>query len=159
MIKYDDEDLGRIASWRAKEWAKKQTYISFDDLLSIAYMSITKAIQKYDNSKNTKLTTYITICVDNAIKTAITKEAKHFKLKEVSEYKYIQQQEQEQEAQKVRDAIVNCLDDKEQDIVNLYFYQRKTLQEIADIYDTNHVQIHRAIEKIKAKLKDSLSEY
>lgn len=156
MIKYEDEDIGKIATWRAKEWSKKQTFIGFDDLLSISYMAITKAIKKYDDSKGTKLTTYLTICIDNAIKTAITKEAKQHNLKEMAEIKYISIQEQEREAQAVRDAIINCLDDYEQQIVQLYFYQRKTLQEIADIYDTNHVQIHRTIEKIKAKLKDSL---
>lgn len=157
MLKYDDEDIGKIATWRAKEWSKKQTYISFDDLLSIAYMAITKATKKYDETKGTKLTTYLTICIDNAIKTAITKEAKHHSLKEMAEAKYISKQEQDKEAQAVRDAIVNCLNDYEQEIVKLYFYQRKTLQEIADIYNTNHVQIHRAIDKIKNKLRDSLS--
>ena len=158
MIKYKDEDIGKIATWRAKEWSKKQTYISFEDLLSIAYMAITKALKKYDSEKGTKLTTYLTICIDNAIKTAITKEAKHHKLKEVSEVQYIRQQEQEEEAQAVRNAIVNCLNAEEQEIVHLYFYDRKTLQEIADIFDTNHVQIHRKLEKIKAKLKDGLTQ-
>lgn len=157
MVHFKKDDIGKIATWRAKEWSKKQTYICFEDLLSIAYMAVAKAEKKFDDKKGTKITTYLTICIDNAIKTAITKEAKQNKLKQLAEAQCIQRQEQEQEAQAVRNAIVNCLDEEEQDIVNLYFYQRKTLSEIADIYKTNHVQIHRKIEKIKAKLKEGLT--
>lgn len=158
MIKYENENIGKIATWRAKEWAKKQTYLNFQELLSIAYLAVSKAVNKYDDSKNTKLTTYLTICIDNAIKTAITKEAKQYRLKEVAENQYIRKQEQEREAEDVRNAIVNCLNEEEQQIVNLYFYKRKTLQEIAEIYSTNHVQIHRKIEKIKEKMREGLTK-
>lgn len=158
MIKYEDEDLGKIATWRAKEWSKKQTFISFEDLLSISYMAITKALKKYDSDKGTKVTTYITICIDNAIKTAITKEAKNHSLKAKAEVQFTNKQEQDKEAQVVREAIFNTLDSEEQEIVNMYFYKRKTLQEIADIYNTNHVQIHRKLDKIKEKLREYLQE-
>lgn len=158
MIKLNDNDLGKIATWRAKEWSKKQTYLSFEDLLSVSYMAITKALKKFDENRGTKITTYMTICVDNAIKTAITKEAKQHNLKAIAEAQFTARQEQEQEAQAVRDAIVSCLNEEEQEIVHLYFYDRKTLSEIAKIFNTNHVQIHRKIEKIKQKLKEGLTQ-
>ena len=156
MIYLENEDIGKIVSWRAKEWAQKQTYISYEDLLSVGYMAITKALKKYDESRGTKITTYIAICIDNAIKTAITKEAKHTEHKTAAEELYITKQEQDNEDAIVRLAIQECLDEEEQQIVHLYFYQRKTLQEIAKVYNTNHVQVHRRLEKIKLKLREGL---
>lgn len=157
MIIYDDKDIGKLATWRASYWAKKQTYINFEDLLGLAYLSITKGLKKYNPERGVKMTTYLTFCIDNTIKTELAKESKQALIKETAISNYEDNEYIKKEQERVRQAITD-LEDEEQELIILYFYKRATLKEIAAIKNTYEVDIYRKLEKIKLKLKDLLTE-
>lgn len=53
-------------------------------------------------------------------------------------------------------SAVNRLDDEEQKIIDLKFYQDQSQQEIADQLGTNQVQVSRKLVKVLGKLKNDL---
>ena len=156
-MKYiDDEDIGRLLSWRVDYWAKKQSYIDREDLNCISLLAATKAINNFKEDFGTKKTTYITICVDNAIKTALKKESKNYNLREKVIKDMENRVENETIKNDVRMAILEALEPIEQKIIDDYFYKRKTLKEIAKELETNEVNIFRRLNIAKKKIKDYL---
>ena len=63
--------------------------------------------------------------------------------------------EREDEAERVRQAV-GCLSAKQREVVRLYFYEQKTMREIAAIFGIDHSSVVRQIETIKKKLKKIL---
>lgn len=156
-MKYvDDEDIGRLLSWRVDYWAKKQRYVDREDLNCISLLAAIKAMNNFKEDFGTKKTTYITICVDNAIKTALKKESKNYNLREKVIKEMENRVENETIKNDVRMAILEALEPIEQKIIDDYFYKRKTLKEIAKELETNEVNIFRRLNVAKKKIKDYL---
>lgn len=150
-----NEDLLKLATWRAAYWAKKQTYINIEDLLSITYIAITRAMKKYDKHRGTKLTTYLVFCIDNAVKTELKRESTQHKIKQKAIDTYKELYNNNDDINRVKEAIKE-LEEDERELIEQYFYKKLTLREIATQYNTYEVNIYRRIEKIKEKLKEIL---
>jgi RNA polymerase sigma factor (sigma-70 family) len=63
--------------------------------------------------------------------------------------------ERAEEAEQVREAVAT-LNAKQRELVRLYFYEEKTVREIAAIFGINHSNVVRQIEVIKKALKKLL---
>jgi RNA polymerase sigma factor (sigma-70 family) len=57
-----------IARNKSRKWARSQDVLSYDELLSTAYMALVKAAQSYDATRGCHFVGYCSICIDNAIR-------------------------------------------------------------------------------------------
>lgn len=64
----------RLVVYIAKKF--ENTGIDFEDLISVGAIGLIKAIQSYDNSKNIKLATYASRCIENEILMQLRKSSK-----------------------------------------------------------------------------------
>ena len=156
-------DNGRLVTWRAREWQKKQSFLKFEELEAIGYLALVKAEKNYNPESGVKFSTYATICINNLIHKAVTKESTQSKLKakltkELENDMLLKEEKQFLDKEIKADTIAEIMENltiEEKELVNLYYIEGQTLKIIAEIKNTNGVNIYRQLEKIKKKLYEN----
>lgn len=71
------EDNQKLAYWLAHRWAKTQSLIDVDELISISLFGLTIAAQSYNPDKNTQFNTYARLVIENRFKNELKKQKKY----------------------------------------------------------------------------------
>lgn len=67
------EKYHKLPQYLARSWAKTQNLIDVDELESIANLALCRAADKYDPSRGVSFQWFCGKCIDNAIKSELTK--------------------------------------------------------------------------------------
>ena len=155
--------------------AKKylSTGIEFDELVSVGHIGLIKAANSFDSSKGFKFATYASLCINNEILMFLRKESKRppcisitqinaegdeFCISEVfnafihrDEYKL----EETDDVLALREAITQ-LDEREQLIIQLRFYENKTQTQVGKVIGVEQSYISRLERRVLNKLKECI---
>ena len=71
------EDNIKLAYWLAHKWAKSQSLIDTEELISISLFGLTMAAQSYKSDKNTQFNTYARLVIENRFKNELKKQKKY----------------------------------------------------------------------------------
>lgn len=71
------EDNTNLAYWLAHKWAKTQSLIDVEELMSISLFGLTIAAQSYNPNKNTQFNTYARLVIENRFKNELKKQKKY----------------------------------------------------------------------------------
>lgn len=168
----------RLVVYIAKRF--ENTGESLEDLVSVGSIGLIKAINSFNLDKNIKLATFASRCIENEIlmhlrKTVKTKhdisldeplnidsDGNELVLADVisMESDSVTKNLETSCEQKILMNLVNKLNKREQEIINLRFglnnYQEKTQKEVADLLGISQSYISRIEKKIISKLKKEL---
>ncbi len=170
----------RLVVYIAKKF--EDTGYEADDLVSVGAIGLIKAINSFDNSKNIKLATYASRCIENEILMHLRKNNRHklsislddplnidFDGNEISLGDILTSEKDEifenlgmeSDRDIIRDALVS-LTPREQEIMQLRFglngHEEKTQKEIADLLGISQSYISRLEKKIFARLKKEVQK-
>ncbi len=170
----------RLVVYIAKRF--DNTNVDMEDLVSIGTIGLIKAVNSYDLSKNIKLATYASRCIENEIlmhlrKTSRTKaevsldeplnvdfEGNMLLLSDVlgTECDELYNGAEEIAERKILFELFSRLPRREQEIMKLRFglygQEEKTQKEIADLMGISQSYISRLEKKIIDKMKDEISK-
>ena len=171
----------RLVAFIVKKYATTQ--IDQDDLISIGTIGLIKGLEKYNNSKGTKLSTYISRCIENEILMYLrsSKKTKYETSinnvigqdKEGNELSYINILEYEQkdieeeldlkeDIKNLYNKIRSVLKQRERMIIELRFglngQKEKTQNEVGEILGISRSYVSRIETKAIQKLKDSMKK-
>lgn len=80
MNQYQEQlitDNINLAYWLAHRWAKTQSLIDTEELISISLFGLTIAAQSYKPDKNTQFNTYARLVIENRFKNELKKQKKY----------------------------------------------------------------------------------
>ncbi len=171
----------RLVAFIVKKYSNSQ--VEQDDLISIGTIGLIKGLEKYNNDKGTKLSTYISRCIENEVLMYLrtTKKTKSEtsinnvigKDKDGNELSYINILEYEQKdieeqldlASNIRslyNKLSNVLKDREKKIIELRFglkgNEEKTQSEIGKMLGISRSYVSRIETKALGKLKNALKK-
>jgi len=169
----------RLVVYIAKKFETGTTGV--EDLISIGTIGLIKAINTYDSTKNIKLATYASRCIENEILMYMRKtnnqkvecsldeplnvdwDGNELLLSDIlgtDENSVMENLETEEEIKIVRKAVSN-LNDRERMIIDLRFglsgKEEKTQKEVADMLGISQSYISRLEKKILKRLKKEIS--
>jgi len=169
----------RLVVYIAKKFETGTTGV--EDLISIGTIGLIKAINTYDSTKNIKLATYASRCIENEILMYMRKtnnqkvecsldeplnvdwDGNELLLSDIlgtDENSVMENLETEEEIKIVRKAVSN-LNDRERMIIDLRFglsgKEEKTQKEVADMLGISQSYISRLEKKILKRLKKGIS--
>lgn len=174
------EILVRRYKYMVKNLARNAYYLGIDkeDLIQEGMIGIYKAICEYDNSKNAKFKSFVYLCVDGQIKTAlktatrkkhmplnqsvslnepITFEEEEVTLLDLEKYNISETPEEKmidkENVKLINEAIEKNLSSYEVEVIRLYI-QGKNYKEIAKIMDKPDKSVDNALQRIKKKLQN-----
>ena len=165
-----------------RKYASMASYLNIDmnELISEAAYAFSDAINSYQNDKNAKLSTFISLCIDRRLQKLIKKnsseKAKILNNTYSLDYDYnedgvtlkdlisdssindpLKKLAEEQEYDELLDKIKNALSDSEYEVFKLYS-NGFDYQTIALITDKNSKQIDNTIQRLKHKIRDILGD-
>lgn len=165
-----------------RKYASMASYLNIDmnELISEAAYAFSDAINSYQNDKNAKLSTFISLCIDRRLQKLIKKysseKAKILNNTYSLDYDYnedgvtlkdlisdssindpLKKLAEEQEYDELLDKIKNVLSDSEYEVFKLYS-NGFDYQTIALITDKNSKQIDNTIQRLKHKIRDILGD-
>ena len=161
-----------------RKYASMAGYLNIDmnELISEAAYAFSDAINSYQNDKNAKLSTFISLCIDRRLQKLIKKysseKAKILNNTYSLDYDYnedgvtlkdlisdssindpLKKLAEEQEYDELLSKIKNALSDSEYEVFKLYS-NGFDYQTIALITDKNSKQIDNTIQRLKHKIRD-----
>lgn len=71
------EENTKLAYWLAHKWAKTQSLVDVEELISISLFGLTMAAQSYKPDKNTQFNTYARLVIENRFKNELKKQKKY----------------------------------------------------------------------------------
>ena len=165
-----------------RKYASMASYLNIDmnELISEAAYAFSDAINSYQNDKNAKLSTFISLCIDRRLQKLIKKynseKAKILNNTYSLDYDYnedgvtlkdlisdssindpLKKLAEEQEYDELLSKIKNALSDSEYEVFKLYS-NGFDYQTIALITDKNSKQIDNTIQRLKHKIRDILGD-
>ncbi|MFI3238001.1 MAG: sigma-70 family RNA polymerase sigma factor [Lachnospiraceae bacterium] len=143
-----------------------------EDLIQEGMIGLFKAIRDFDKEKNVKFITFATVCITRQMYTAIesAQRNKHIPLNNYLPIEYLQEEQEPLDVKSIPEMIVlekekteylsrlfeTQLTELEQDVLKLYLTGRTT-KEIATILDRSEKSTDNALQRLKAKLKRTIS--
>ena len=189
LLKIDDEDSEarkilvehnlRLVVYIAKKF--ENTGVDLEDLISIGTIGLMKAINTFNNSKNIKLATYASRCIENEILMFLRRSNKikgevsideplnqdgdgnELLLSDLlgTDEDIVYKNLEDEVDKKLLKAAMEKLNDKEKNIMNLRFgmsgYKEKTQKEVADMLGISQSYISRLEKKIMLKMRKDIS--
>lgn len=171
----------RLVAYVVKKYSTVQ--VDQDDLISIGTIGLIKGIERYNNEKGTKLSTYVSRCIENEIlmylrsskkiknETSINnvigqdKEGNELSYINILEYEQMDIEDKIDLKEKIKllyKKIGECLKDREKQIIELRFglngQKCKTQNEIGKIMGISRSYVSRIETKALNKLKKELSK-
>ena len=165
-----------------RKYASMAGYLNIDmnELISEAAYAFSDAINSYQNDKNAKLSTFISLCIDRRLQKLIKKysseKAKILNNTYSLDYDYnedgvtlkdlisdssindpLKKLAEEQEYDELLSKIKNALSDSEYEVFKLYS-SGFDYQTIALITNKNSKQIDNTIQRLKHKIRDILGD-
>src|SRR5574344_2781816 len=154
--------------------------VDIKDLTQEGMLGFADALNRYQDNKDSSLKSFISICVERRIQTAITKASRHKNqilnsalslehiyscfetslaniISDNNKNNPLEKMTKEEDYQSLLDQITDSLSDNEVDVYNLML-NGLTYQEIATILNTNPKSIDNSIQRIKRKIKKILKE-
>ena len=159
----------------------ENTGVDLEDLISIGTIGLMKAINTFNNSKNIKLATYASRCIENEILMFLRRSNKikgevsideplnqdgdgnELLLSDLlgTDEDIVYKNLEEEVDRKLLKAAMEKLNDKEKNIMNLRFgmagYKEKTQKEVADMLGISQSYISRLEKKIMLKMRKDIS--
>ncbi len=165
------EHLGLAYSEARKIYKVLKSKYELDDLIQVASVGLVKAGINYDDDKGYTFSTFATACIRGSLYNFIKRDKK-YNLKEgvphnfsiISyEYEYdtgsfdekIGANEFEDELIKKIDikSVIEKLDEKEKQIIELYYFKDNKQVQVAKLLGTNQIQVSRKLKKIIEKIR------
>lgn len=164
-----------VANYR---WSTLKNRYSKDEIISCAYMSLVNAAKKYIPNKKATFKTYANKCINRAITKEVNSDKKYnvkngvkhelpiISLNDNSndlQVGYIDLVQAKEDC--FEDLLINyeiekllsCLDHKERELIDMYYFQCLTHEEIAQILKVHRTTVTKALKKIIEKIKGCLT--
>lgn len=166
----------RLVAYIAKKYNTGDKEL--EDMISVGIIGLIKGIDTFDGTKNIKLATYASRCIENEIlmklrsekKTAkdvylydsigTDKEGNEINLIDIIEYHdedVVERVTKEGQIERLPDGIESVLTKREQDIINMRYgmngEEEKTQREIAKMYQISRSYVSRIEKKALLKLR------
>ncbi|NFI56988.1 sigma-70 family RNA polymerase sigma factor [Clostridium botulinum] len=165
------EHLGLAYSEARKIYKVLKSKYELEDLIQIASVGLVKAGINYDDDKGYTFSTFATACIRGSLYNFIKRDKKYNLKEDVPhnfsiisyEYEYctgsldekIGANEFEDELIKKIDikSVIEKLDEKEKQIIELYYFKDNKQVQVAKLLGTNQIQVSRKLKKIIEKIR------
>jgi RNA polymerase sporulation-specific sigma factor len=158
-----------------KIYPRIQSKYEYEDILQIAYLGLTKAANKYDESKGCKFSTYAYRLICGEIFMNVSRDKRFNIARGKALDSYVLSFEQEYETGSVSNLVGNSFEDdlvgemelaemcnklseKEKAVFKLYFINDLPQKTIGEIINTTQAQVSRLKRRIVKKLEGALNE-
>jgi len=147
-----------IAQNKARKWSRCQDVLDYDELLSCAYLALTKAAQSFDSSRGCHFVGYVSVCIDNAVRSEMRAPILS---KQNSSSQDIDLVTEEQGGADIEDIIalrqaISKLPVREKELLERYMQDGMNQRKLASELGTSQKKICRRMQRIYVLLRQQM---